>query len=69
MAEAREKNRYRYNGGVMIYDRVVADHFKAETWAVSPKKAANNIVFQYKKKCNVAPHIPVRLTSDIRLTE
>ena len=45
-------NRYRYDGPVMMFNRCVQDHFKAETMAVSEKKARSNLAYQWKKTNN-----------------
>lgn len=45
-------NRYYYDGPVMIFNRCVQDHFKAETMAVSEKKARSNLAYQWKKANN-----------------
>ena len=34
----------------MEFDRCVQEHFKAETYAVSEKKARSNLAFQWKKQ-------------------
>lgn len=40
--------KYTYNGPVMEFDRCVDNHFKAETYAVSEKKARANLTYQWK---------------------
>lgn len=41
---------FRYEGPVVIFDRVVQEKFVAETWASSLAKAKSNIAYQWKKK-------------------
>ena len=65
MAEIKKRNLFRYDGGITVFDKSVADSFKAETWATSKWKAECNIIYQYKKQYNIADHIPVRLTAEI----
>lgn len=68
-AKVKEKKPFHYEGCVMIYDRVVAHYFKADTWAVSKEKARNNIAYQFRKVGNVANHIPVKLPGNLTLVE
>ncbi len=67
MESKKEKQRYRYAGPVMLFDSVVATDFKAETWAISPGKARCNICYQFRKKANIADHLPVILAAEIQL--
>ena len=64
MESGKEKYRYRYDGPVMVFDSVVSNGFHAETWAVSPGKAKCNICHQFRKKANIADHLPVKLTAE-----
>ena len=68
MATPREpmvKRVYAFTGAVKVHDKLVADAFKATTWAVSPGKARSNIAFQFRKKANIANHIPITLIGEI----
>ena len=56
---------YRYEGTVVIFGRVVARQYKAQTLAVSAAKARSNIAWQYHKIGNVADGIPVNLPGEI----
>lgn len=47
---AKEKKLYTYNGGVLSFGKIVTNNYKAQTYAVSEKQAANNILFQFKLK-------------------
>ena len=64
--QVKAKRLYQYEGAVRIFGQVVAHDFKAQTWATSQAKARNNIAWQFKKKGNVAGHIPVTLTGEIK---
>lgn len=55
---------YEYQGAVLIFDRVVADNFRAQTRAASAAKARSNIAYQFRKAANIAEHIPVKLTGE-----
>lgn len=39
---------YTYDGPVLEFDRVVANHWKASTRADSEKKARSNLAYQFK---------------------
>ena len=68
MATAREpmvKRVYSFTGAVKVYDRLAADVFKAETYATSAGKAKNNIAYQFRRKANIANHVPVTLIGEI----
>jgi hypothetical protein len=57
-----ERRLYQYEGAVLIFDRVVANNYKAQTRASSAAKARSNIAYQFRRKANIADHIPVKLT-------
>ena len=57
--------RYAYDGPVMIFDKCVADHWRAETAAPSESKAKNNLTYQAKKACNLQPGTRVTLPGKI----
>ena len=59
-----ERRLYRYEGAVLIFDRVVAHNYHAQTLASSAAKARSNIAYQYRRKANIADHIPVKLTGE-----
>lgn len=44
--------RYRYEGPVMEFERLLTDHWEGETIAPSERKARNNLTYQFKKKNN-----------------
>ena len=65
MKQAKEERRlYEYEGAVLIFDRVVAHNFRAQTKAASVAKARSNIAYQFRKTANIADHIPVKLTGE-----
>lgn len=41
---------YSYSGPVMMFDRCVANSWKAETYAPSEKKAKSNLAYQFRKQ-------------------
>lgn len=54
-------NRYLYDGPVLMFGRCVFDHFKAETWANSEKKALSNMAYQYKMKAGLGTDAKIKL--------
>ena len=59
-----ERRLYRYEGAVLIFDRVVAHNYHAQTLASSAAKVRSNTAYQYRRKANIADHIPVKLTGE-----
>lgn len=60
---------YHYEGGVMVFDRVAAHHFRADTRAVSIEKARSNIKYQFRKKGNLGNRTPVTLVGKLTLVD
>ena len=44
--------KYFYEGPVLLFDKLVAEHWKGETIAPSESKARTNLAYQYKKNNN-----------------
>lgn len=63
----KELHKYIYDGPVMEFDRLVAEHWKGETTATSERKAKNNLAYQYKKKNNKIASVKVTLPGKIML--
>lgn len=62
-----ENHKYIYDGPVMIFDRLVADHWKGETIAPSVKKARSNLTYQFKKQNNRIVSNKVTLPGEIKM--
>ena len=62
-----EYHKYEYDGPVMLFDRLVADHWKAETMALSEKKARSNLSYQAKKQLNLVSGTNVKLPGKIKM--
>lgn len=60
-----EMHKYSYDGPVVIFDRCVCDHWKAETFAPSPAKAKNNLRYRYNKENNKTTSAKVDLPGKI----
>ena len=64
-----EFRKYQYDGPVLEFDRLVADHWKGETMASSEKKARSNLTYQYKKKNNRIASVKVKLPGEIKMVD
>lgn len=57
---------YSYDGPVFEFERIVANRWKAQTYAVSEKKARCNLAYQYKQQHGRVPRsritVPGKLT-------
>lgn len=59
--------KYRYEGPVMEFDKLVANNWKGETIAPSEKKARSNLAFQYKKRNNRVAGTKITLPGKIMM--
>lgn len=48
-------NTYFYDGPVLEFDRIIANHWSSSTRAESEKKARNNLAYQFKMQTGRAP--------------
>lgn len=62
-----EYHKYRYDGPVMFFDRLVADHWKGETIASSKQKAKNNLAYQAKQQLNLVAGTRVTLPGEVKM--
>lgn len=56
---------YSYDGPVFEFDRIVANHWKAQTYAVSEAKARANLAFQFKRDTGRVPRSKITLPGKI----
>ena len=56
---------YSYNGPVLEFDRIVANHWQAQTYATSEAKARINLAFQFKKNTGRVPRTKITLPGKI----
>jgi hypothetical protein len=56
---------YSYDGPVLEFDRIVANHWKGQTYAVSEAKARNNLAFQFKRDTGRVPRSKITLPGKI----
>ena len=65
MQEAYHK--YSYDGPVLFFDKLVADHWKGETVAPSEKKARCNLSYQAKQQMKLIAGTKVTLPGKIKM--
>lgn len=58
---------YSYNGPVLEFDKIVSNHWQAQTYATSEQKARSNLAFQFKTKYGKAPRTKITLPGKIVL--
>ena len=62
-------NLYTYNGPVLEFDRVIADHWNASTRAESEKKARCNLAYQFKMQSGRSPQSKISIPGKINIVE
>lgn len=65
----RDFHKYTYDGPVMEFDRLLADHWKGETMAPSEKKARSNLIYQFKKQNSRIVGTKITLPGKIKMEE
>ena len=62
-------NLYAYNGPVLEFDRIIADHWVSSTRAESEKKARSNLAYQFKKQTGRAPQSKITIPGKLSIIE
>ena len=65
----QDYHKYTYDGPVMEFDRLLADHWKGETMAPSEKKARSNLIYQFKKQSSRIVGTKITLPGKIKMEE
>ena len=60
---------YSYDGPVLEFDRIIANHWKASTRAESEKKARSNLAYQYKKQTGKMPRSKITVPGKLIIVE
>lgn len=60
---------YSYDGPVLEFDRCIANHWKASTFAASESKARCNLAYRYKQENNKAVTAKISLPGKLVLVE
>lgn len=58
-------NHYMYEGPIFMFGKMVTDHWKGATTAVSKAKAKSNLIYQAKKAMNLVAGSKVTLPGEI----
>ncbi len=56
---------YSYDGAVLEFDKIVANHWKSQTYATSEAKARSNLAFQFKRETGRVPRSKITLPGKI----
>ena len=59
--------KYMYDGPVLVFDTLVADHWKGETMGPNARKARSNLSYQFKKQSNRMPGVKVTLPGEVKM--
>ena len=62
-----EYHKYSYDGPVILFDKLVADHWKGETMSPTESKARSNLAYQAKKRLNIIAGTRVKLPGEIKM--
>lgn len=65
----REYHKYIYDGPVMEFNNLIAEHWKGETYAPSEKKARNNLIYKFKINNNRTASAKISLPGEIKMVE
>ena len=64
-----EYHKYVYVGPVMVFDRLIADHWAGETMAMTEKKARSNLTYQFKRQNRRIVGTKITLPGKIKMVE
>lgn len=56
---------YSCDGPVLEFSKIIANHWRGETYAVSEAKARTNLVFQFKQETGRVPRTKITLPGKI----
>ena len=56
---------YSYDGPVFEFERLIANNWRAETYAVSEAKARTNLAYQFKRDTGRVPRTKITLPRKI----
>lgn len=56
---------YTYDGPVLEFDKIVANHWQGQTYAVSEAKARCNLAYQFKRENGRIPRSRITLPGKI----
>lgn len=56
---------YSYDGPVMEFDKIISNHWRGQTYAVSEAKARTNLAYQFKKETGRVPRTKITLPGKV----
>ena len=62
-------NIYYYDGPVLEFERIIAEHWKAKTRAISEKKARCNLAYQFKMEFGKVPRSKITVPGKLTIIE
>lgn len=62
-------HKYVYDGPVMEFNKLIADHWKGETMAPTESKARSNLTYQFKKKNNRIAGTKITLPGKLKMVD
>ena len=60
---------YHYNGPVLEFDKIVANHWSASTRAESEKKARSNLAYRFKMENGKMPRSMITIPGKLNIVE
>lgn len=60
------KEKYEYEGAVYAFGELASAHWKASTWAISPKKAITNLKYRFRIDNNYSYRTPLEMPGALR---
>lgn len=62
-------NTYFYNGPVLEFDKIIANHWSGSTRAVSEKKARCNLAYRFKMEYGKMPQSKISIPGKLTIIE
>lgn len=62
-------HRYFYEGPVLEFGRLVAEHWRGETIASSKRKARSNLAYQFKQATNRTPRTKIIVPGELEIID
>lgn len=62
-------NLYFYDGPVLEFERIIANHWSGSTRAETEKKARSNLAFQFKKQYGREPRSMITIPGKLTIIE
>lgn len=60
-------NMYLYDGPVLEFDKIIANHWRGSTMAVSEKKARCNLAYQFKMEYGRIPRSKITIPGNLTI--